>query len=232
MSHFPTPGPPHARKAPGVRWAVVLPVKRLERAKTRLRDATGSPEDHQALALALALDTARAALACPGVVRLVVVTDDERARLPLRELGAHVVPDLPGQGLNAALAFGADQAATGTAGLAGTATGVCGLSADLPALRPEDLADALAEAGRHRRSFVADATGTGTTLLAASPGTSLDPRFGPRSRWAHLASGATELTGPWRSLRRDVDTAEDLAHARELGVGPATEAALAGRWAR
>src|SRR6266511_2733691 len=97
---------------------------------------------------------------------------------------------------------------------------------ELAALRPDELGAALAASTPHRRAFVADAAGTGTTLLAARPGVALEPRYGGRSRAAHRASGAAELAGDWPSLRRDVDTAEDLAAAARLGLGPATAAAL------
>ncbi|HYN95924.1 MAG TPA: 2-phospho-L-lactate guanylyltransferase, partial [Pilimelia sp.] len=43
----------------------------------------------------------------------------------------------------------------------------------------------------------------------------------------HRASGASELSGGWPSLRRDVDTAADLWAARALGLGPATATYLA-----
>ncbi|RQX15511.1 2-phospho-L-lactate guanylyltransferase, partial [Micromonospora arida] len=59
------------------RWAVVVPVKRLAVAKSRLRGALpGVP--HEELALALAADTLRAVLACPAVAEALVVTDDAR----------------------------------------------------------------------------------------------------------------------------------------------------------
>ena len=61
-------------------------------------------------------------------------------------------------------------------------------------------------------------------LLAAPAGVLLDPRFGGDSAAAHAASGAVALTGAWPSLRRDVDTADDLAAAVRLGVGPRTMA--------
>jgi 2-phospho-L-lactate guanylyltransferase len=205
-----------------MRWSVVIPVKRLPLAKSRLYDGTRPREVHRELALALALDTAAAALACPAVARVVAVTDDGQAAAPLVALGAVVVPDQPDRGLNPALVYGALRAAA-----LAPADGVAVLSADLAALRPAELAAALAAAGTHRRAFVPDAAGTGTTLLAARPGLALQPRFGARSRAEHLASGAAELTGDWPSLRLDVDTAEDLAAAARLGLGPATAAALA-----
>ena len=205
-----------------MRWSVVIPVKRLPLAKTRLNDGTRPPGAHRDLALALALDTAAAALACPVVARVVAVTDDAQAAQRLAAVGAVVVPDQPDGGLNPALVYGASRAAA-----LGPADGVAVLSADLAALRPAELAAALTAAGSHPRAFVPDAAGTGTTLLAALPGVPLAPRYGPRSRAAHRDSGAVELAGSWPSLRRDVDTAGDLAEAARLGLGPATSAAVA-----
>jgi 2-phospho-L-lactate guanylyltransferase len=95
--------------------------------------------------------------------------------------------------------------------------------ADLPCLRTPDLETALSQAAAQgRRAFVADAAGTGTTLLAAPAGVELDPRFGPGSAAAHAASGAHAITGPLASLRLDVDTTDDLDRALRLGAGPET----------
>ncbi|MFC8296349.1 2-phospho-L-lactate guanylyltransferase [Micromonospora orduensis] len=199
------------------RWAVVVPVKRLTAAKSRLRGALpGVP--HEELALALAADTLHAVLACPAVAEARVVTDDARVAQVARAAGARVLPDEPDAGLNAAFRHGA---------VAGPAGWVAGLTADLPALRPAELAAALlaAQADGVRR-FVPDAPGDGTVLLAAPPGVALDPRFGVGSAAAHAASGALPLTGDWPSLRRDVDTAADLAAAARLGLGPRTAALL------
>jgi len=202
-----------------MRWSVVVPVKRLPAAKTRLYDRRRGAAEHAALALALAEDTVAAAAGCPPVARVIVVTDDLDAAAAVRRLGALVVGDEPDAGLNPALAHGAARARE----LAGT-DGVAALSCDLPALRPAELAGALGAAGAHPRAFVADAAGIGSTLLTALPGIPLDPRYGAGSRHAHLASGAAELAGDWPSLRRDVDTADDLAAAAALGLGPATRA--------
>jgi 2-phospho-L-lactate guanylyltransferase len=197
-------------------WVVVVPVKRLERAKTRL---AARPAPHRReLALAFALDTVRAALDCDAVVGVVVVTDDADVRTAVTELGASWVPDAPDSGLNAALTHGADVVRRSSPD-----AWVAVLAADLPALRPDELARALDAASHVTRGFVADATGTGTTLLTARPGADLDARFGPRSRAAHAASGAVALEpGPVPGLRRDVDTEVDLWDAGRLGLGPAT----------
>jgi 2-phospho-L-lactate guanylyltransferase len=140
-------------------WSVVIPAKRLAVAKTRLRpltDALGAAHDE--LVLALLTDTVAAAAACPAVTELLVVTDDPSAADVVRELGARIVPDVPDRGLNPALAYGA-RSASGDA--------VAALSSDLPALRPDELTAALGAAAGSARAFVADAQGTGTTLLTA-----------------------------------------------------------------
>lgn len=214
-------------------WTVVVPVKRLELAKSRLcaslgrspaevdasRRSDGRPADrpNARLALAMATDTVRAALASSAVARVLVVTDDPTADRVLSALGAQTIPDTPDGGLNAALQHGAR-----TASAEHPEHGVVALSADLGALRPEELTAALRSAASHRRGFVADAQGSGTTLLAVTPGESLQPRFGPDSAAAHLAGGAHRLEGTWPGLRRDLDTAEDLRIAAGLGLGPAT----------
>jgi 2-phospho-L-lactate guanylyltransferase len=101
--------------------------------------------------------------------------------------------------------------------------GVAGLSGDLPALRPGDLAAALRCAGRFRRSYVIDAQGTGTTVYSARHRADFAPRFGPDSASSHQRDAvALDLDVP--SLRRDVDTIEDLWMAIRLGVGPRTAA--------
>jgi 2-phospho-L-lactate/phosphoenolpyruvate guanylyltransferase len=201
-------------------WTVVVPVKRLAAAKTRLRGGvSGVP--HEELALALAVDTLDAVRTCPTVAEVLVVTDDVRVGEAARRTGARVLPDAPDAGLNAAFRHGA-------AGLPGW---VAGLTADLPALRPGDLAAALHAALTGPpgvRRFVADTPGTGTVLLAAPPDVPLDPRFGSGSAAAHAASGAHPLIGDWPSLRRDVDTADDLAAAARLGLGSRTAALAAG----
>src|SRR5882762_6798157 len=74
-------------------WTVLLPVKVLARAKSRLAVLAG--DRRRELALALASDTVVAVLACPEVARVVVVTSDQVAGPLLAALGAIVVPDEP-----------------------------------------------------------------------------------------------------------------------------------------
>lgn len=194
-----------------------MPVKRLSLAKTRL-GAYGD-EHRRALALAFAADVV---VAARSVATVLVVTDDEEAAARLAALGARVCADDPDAGLNPALTHGADLLRSER-----VAMGVATLSADLPAMRSRDLADALAQVGAGQRGFVADVDGTGTTLLAAGEGAELAPAFGPGSRSGHLASGAVELRAAI-GLRRDVDTPADLQAAVLLGVGTSTARAVQG----
>ncbi|GAA0458641.1 2-phospho-L-lactate guanylyltransferase [Paractinoplanes deccanensis] len=191
-----------------------MPVKRLGVAKSRLRGAV-PPARHADLALAMVRDTVTAVLA---VCDLVVVTDDPVIAAAAAGLGARAVPDLPDAGLNDAMRYGADE-------VAGLTRFRAVLAGDLPALRPAELDEALTEAG-DARSYVVDAAGTGTVLLAAPPGVPLDPRFGIGSARAHAESGARALGGDWPGLRQDVDTPADLATVLALGAGAHTCALL------
>jgi len=192
-----------------VGWSLLVPLKALPRAKTRLRGAPAGV-GHERLVLALALSTVRAAQRADGVDEVVVVTGDARLRRELTPLGVRFADDAGS--LNASLRMAAQ-------GLTGRA--VAALTGDVPALRPAELAEALALA-EVQRSFVPDLPGTGTVLLAAPPGEELLPLFGPESAAAHARSGAKRLDGLWPTLRRDVDTAEDLAEAVRLGWTPPT----------
>jgi 2-phospho-L-lactate guanylyltransferase len=198
------------------RFGVVVPVKPAAVAKSRLQPLGDAAR--RALVAAFAVDTVQAALECPAVGRVLVVTDDVQLALRLRELGADAVPDGESGSLNATLHQGAAELVRRTPELRPVA-----LCADLPALRPLELARALAAADASGPAFVADAAGVGTTMYAAHSLAEFDPRFGAASRAAHLASGATELPPEGiSSLRSDVDTPEDLRTAAALGLGPRT----------
>ncbi len=203
--------------------SLLVPIKPLSLAKSRLLgaadDGAGSADAHACLVAAVARDTVAAARQAAGVREIVVISSDPRLTESFRADGIEVLPDTPTAGLNAALRHGdAHVRARGYVSRTGA------LQADLPALRPSELAQALETAGDNR-AFCPDRHGTGTTLLIARPGRPLNPRFGTDSATAHAAS-AVRLDGPWESLRCDVDTGQDLDTARELGLGAHTRACL------
>ncbi len=136
--------------------------------------------------LAIRADTVAAAQAADAVARVVVVAD--RAD---RAAGSQPIVVQSRPGLNAALREGAAYAARHW-----PADGVAALVGDLPALRPHELADALARAAGHPHGFVPDAPGTGTTLLTARPARRCDPAFGPGSAARHARSAVALAAGP------------------------------------
>lgn len=199
------------------RWSVVIPVKRLPLAKSRLELP---PAVRAEVALAMAVDTAAAAVHCAAVSEVLVVTDDEQVSAAVSDIGARVVGDLPNAGLNAALVHGASEA---------TNVAVAMVSSDLPGLAATDFHALLRAASAHAASVVADLAGTGTTVLAIRSPSTVVPRFGTNSFAAHLDDGTIDLSAVAApGLRRDVDTLADLREAMVLGVGAATARAVAG----
>jgi 2-phospho-L-lactate guanylyltransferase len=202
-------------------WVVVLPVKGGPEAKTRL--ASPGVVDGGALALAFARDLLGAVRAVPDVLGVIVVSSDAAAREILGSDGASLAAD-PGQGLNQAAVVGITAARD-----AHPNAGVVVMLADLPCVTAAEVSTALAAAGAQQRSFVRDAEGTGTTLIAVAPGVSAEPLFGSLSAARHAAAGFVEITLPADArIRLDVDTPEDLAVAVMVGVGPHARAALGG----
>lgn len=176
-------------------WTIVVPVKGTDAAKSRF----GTDGRRLQLAEAMALDTVEAALA----VAPVLVVGGPGLSSAFAGLGASVMLEQPGDGLNGAIS-------RALATLDG-ATAV--LLADLPALRPDEL-----EAALQDNVMVSDAEGTGTSLI-----TGRVPAFGAGSRDRHLALGYRELDLPATSgLRLDVDSPEALAAIPRDRLGPRT----------
>jgi 2-phospho-L-lactate guanylyltransferase len=200
---------------------LVIAVKRLAAAKTRLAPVF-SAATREAVVLAMMVDTIRAALAVPALRSVTVVTPDQVAADTARQLGALALTDPTPDGhadpLNNAIA-------AAEAVVRESTTNIVALQGDLPALQPQELAEAIAAARSYPRSFVGDRHGTGTSALFAFD-VPLEPRFGPDSAQRHQHSGAIELTGAWPGLRCDIDTPDDLMVARRLGVGSATVQAI------
>ncbi len=196
---------------------LVIAVKRLAAAKTRLAPVF-SAATRERVVLAMLIDTISAASAVTTLDTVTVVTPDEVASDAARNLGARVLTDPTPEGhrnpLNNAITVAEAVVREDTPNIAV-------LQGDPPAMQPQELAEAIAAARAHRRSFVGDRHGTGTSALFAF-GVGLGPMFGPDSAQRHRQSGAVELTGAWPGLRCDIDTPDDLLVARRLGVGVAT----------
>jgi 2-phospho-L-lactate guanylyltransferase len=197
---------------------VLIPMKPLAGAKERLAPAL-DPSERRGLSLAMLADVVAAAR---GFERVWVLNSDAEAASLARGAGVEAVDDpAPGQGLNPSLA-----AATRRAVDVG-ATGVLVVSADLPALTPDDLTAMCTDAGV---AVAPDRGGAGTNALWRSPADLIGVAFGPSSMVAHAtlawdaSVGARVVERPGLAL--DVDTPEDLATAWAQGVGAATRRAL------
>lgn len=190
-----------------MRWQIVIPQKPLAQAKSRL--LRSGPIFAEAM-----LRDVLAACADPDFSVAVLGNDPW-----LATLGVGRLPDAGG-GLSGAVRVAVEA-------LAGPVAVVMG---DLPCLTAAELRRVLRTAEGEAFGVVADAAGTGTTLLTARRGIDLHPAYGAGSFARHTALGAVDLLldrGPAPGLRRDVDTLADLLAAAELGLGRATAVALA-----
>ncbi len=214
-------------------WSVIIPIKRLDVAKSRL--ILGAAGQRRRLALAFAQDVMLVVVRVSSVRNLIVVTADDEVAEVAAAAGAHVVsegklenqrdPDAAGEdavdgfpALNVAIRLGGAYATK-----LSPANRIAVLAADLPTLRVAELEAGLRGAADHPRAFTSDAAGLGTNLLTAAVGTHLNPMFGANSAMRHRESGAVDLSAnSGLGLRLDVDTAVQLNDAILRGVGPLT----------
>jgi 2-phospho-L-lactate guanylyltransferase len=196
-----------------MRTAAILPVKRFEIAKRRLRASVPEPL-HGELAQAMLTDVLTALSGCAAIEQTIVVTASPDAAKAARAHGAHVVGDPAEDGQSLAVGFGIKHASK-----QGFGRVLC-LPGDCPALDPADVADLLGggepDDGVLRREvvIVPDRHETGTNALVLRPPDTLAPSFGPDSfeRHRRLAgeAGIPCVVKRPPSLLLDIDTGDDL----------------------
>lgn len=193
------------------RVAIVIPVKRLDAAKSRTGLDAAARAD---LALDLARHTSMTAVRCARVERVVMVTPDPHVAASGRALGVVVLDEpIPG-GLDVAARRGiaAVRSLFGV-GHAGV------LMSDLPELTVDDLRQVVTEYVESGvRLYVADQHLTGTTFLLQESAGSPRTAFGPGSAGRHEALGFRPATAPAPGLRFDIDTADDLQRLQAVGA--------------
>ncbi len=202
-------------------YAVLIPLKATSRGKSRLGVAD---RPRIALAAAMVRDTLAAVRSVAAVSRVLVIAEDSADAALLAPDGVEAC--LTGaHGLNRAIAEGAQElTARGWSGP------VAVLPGDLPFLTSADLASALDVAGG-RPGVVADASGTGTTLLVAPHPALVDPHFGPGSYALHQQAGASPVpVAAGSTLRMDVDTMADLHRAAARRPPGAHTSAVLASW--
>jgi 2-phospho-L-lactate guanylyltransferase len=193
--------------------AAILPVKRFDRAKTRLGASVAETLRGQ-LARAMVSDVLRALARTAAVERTYVISREPRVAHIAREHGAVLVPDADELGQSAAVTLGVRRA------IADGVERVLCIPGDCPALDPLELAALLARDAEHGRAtaevvIVPDRHGTGTNGLLLSPPDAIAPSFGPGSCERHralaLEAGVDCRVERPPSLLLDVDTGADLA---------------------
>lgn len=195
-------------------WSIVVPVKELSRAKSRL--AVG--RNRSRLALAFAQDTVAAIAACPLVTSVLIVTNDPFVRLALADDKVRFLDD-PGPDLNSAIRSGLAYLRATTPGRSAV------LVSDLPSLTTESVSGVLEKAARYAFSIVGDDEKHGTTAVFFRDPPADRLFFGENSREAYLRAGAVPIADVV-GISRDVDRIDHLDAAVRLGVGAHTRAAL------
>lgn len=197
----------------------LIPIRDPGEGKTRLADRL-SRRERAALAAAMLADVAAAVRTGP-VDRVVVAASGPTGAAAAGALGLDVLLDPP----SAASLDDVLDAATGR--LLGTATLVV-IAADLPQLRPDDVAELVAVDAQVAVAPTADG---GTGALLRRPPAVIGTAFGPGSAAAHLhlghRAGVETRTVSLPGFRHDVDTWEDLVALGDDVVGRATAALLA-----
>lgn len=200
---------------PPLSWTAVIPIRSFNGGKTRL---VVPSIDTGSLIRAFTHDVIDACRACPRITRIVVVSPDPSVIDAAKALGIESVVEQAPSGINDAIATVRSQ-------VSGPIIAILG---DTPCMTGEALDTVLREADQHEVSFVADASGVGSTLWCTRGTTSATSHFGHHSRARHRADGAVELgvgtnAMSWTRVRRDVDTDVDLWDARRIGLGASTE---------
>ena len=203
------------------RLAIIVPMKPLSEAKSRLSATLDAPS-RAALCLLMLRRVLRATHGHPLIHARYVVGGDDQVRRLAEEESASWVADAMGT-LNAAVRLGAH-----TAWDRG-ADAVLVLPGDLALVAPEDVAALInASWGLRRAAISAAARDGGTNALLTPRGMLVGPHFGPGSFQRHLAA-MRAANVPVEVVDRpglafDLDTDVDLERLRAME--PGLEAAL------
>uniref|UniRef100_UPI000CD5395F 2-phospho-L-lactate guanylyltransferase n=1 Tax=Streptomyces sp. SM14 TaxID=1736045 RepID=UPI000CD5395F len=194
-----------ASRRPGQGWQVLVPAKPFGRAKTRCGDLP--PERRAELARAMLGDVLSALAGVPAVRGVTVVGSGPDVCAAALAGGAAVATAPGRSGLNAEL-----RQALWSVHEAAPDAALAVVMADLPAAGPEELAAALAAAGRTGSPVVVrDAEGTGTTMLVLRHPDEFRPWLGRGSARRYAADGYRDLAlSAGSGLRHDVDTTDGL----------------------
>ena len=185
---------------------VVIPLKRITQAKSRLSGTLGT-EHRATLVVAMAGDLVEMLVKHPAVGQIHAVVGEGWERAQLGKLGVRVVPEqsLDAVGLNAVCG----RAVTGLA-----TPHVLLLHGDLPLLTASNVNDVACELARNDLVLCPDLRRRGTNAMAFATGEPPELNFGANSYARH--SESAEIQGRnWTTLLRpglsfDLDTDQDF----------------------
>jgi 2-phospho-L-lactate guanylyltransferase len=203
---------------------VIIPVKPLNRAKSRLSDVL-APEQRQQLAEMMFRHVLQVVRSVPQVIGTLVVSRDSKALAIAREYEARTVQESGSPELNTALTR-ATQVVMSWNGDA-----VLVLPADLPLINPVDVTD-LIMLGQDMMSVViaTDQDEDGTNALLVRPPGLIEYAFGPGSFERHIQRAREVGIEPkiHRSdrLALDIDLPVDLDSYNHVMRGVDYEASL------
>lgn len=192
---------------------IVVPMKELHLAKTRLEGALDGAERRR-LARQLFERTLRLIIMMrgsedPPTCDIAIVTRDPAIRARAGSLGVRVIEENKGAGLNEAIA----QAAR-TAKAAGYRR-MCVLPADLAVPDPQDIRILLSQNLGESGVALCPSRDFGTNALLAAPPDAIGFAYGEHSFHAHCrnaeSAGIKPVVLPLESLRWDIDSSGDLA---------------------
>ncbi|MCC7106185.1 MAG: 2-phospho-L-lactate guanylyltransferase [Chloroflexi bacterium] len=197
------------------RLRILVPVKRLDDAKSRLAGLL-SLEERRALVLAMLSDVLGAILDA-GLCQPEVLSQDPGILDHAGRLGANPLQERPGLSLSASLDAVLTDEPRAEASLV--------VFADLPLLRSSDVEHFTAfgradPAVRPRVVAAPDRSGTGTNALWRAPATAIAARYGPGSLGLHQqtarTAGASFDLVRLGGFAHDLDTPADLIAALEV----------------
>jgi 2-phospho-L-lactate/phosphoenolpyruvate guanylyltransferase len=199
---------------------VVVPVKPLNRAKSRLADVL-SPEQRQHFAESMLRRVLTVTRAVRAVTGTLVISRDPKALSIARDLGARTVQESGAPALNPAL-MRATQLLAGWRSRA-----VVVLPADLPFITADDVAGVIKAAGDAEQVVViaTDRARDGTNALFVRPPGLLTYDYGSHSYERHIRQareiGAAVVEYESDNLKFDLDEPQDIVdfYRRMLG-GP------------
>ena len=199
---------------------VIVPVKPLNQAKTRLSQVL-SPEERQHLAETMLRHVLGVVQHVPQLMGTLVISRDNKALAIAREYGARTVQESGAPELNAALM----RATQVISRLNGSAILI--LPADLPLIVQEDV-QGIIHMGENEPSVViaTDQHQDGTNALFIRPPGLFDYAYGPGSFRRHIdkarEAGAEVHVYQSERLSLDIDMPSDLKFYTELSQGYAS----------